>query len=276
MPDGSFADRLLAREPGGGGLLFEREDGGTTPSDRRTSVALPLTGLAYGDLPGDPSSYWTGWPAPDSWSQSSEILGEGLRVRCERTTEPTKREERRAFILLAVVLFPVFSVAIVGGYGFLVWMYQIVTGPPGQLRRTAMPADASTRVSRRRLLGIPEEGTRTHLEPRRPSPPGPPCGVSSRRISRLSLAEVAMTDPSGKLVVTLETRNEDEIVAAMNAMQRMRGVVSVALVSTRPKPEPAKEPPHVRDHATRLHQGAGGRGGRGRRRPAGPGARRRT
>jgi periplasmic nitrate reductase NapE len=42
----------------------------------------------------------------------------------------SKAEERRAFLLLAVVLAPVLSVAIVGGYGFLVWMYQIVTGPP--------------------------------------------------------------------------------------------------------------------------------------------------
>ena len=42
----------------------------------------------------------------------------------------TKREERRAFLLLAVVLFPVLSVAIVGGYGFFVWMYQIIAGPP--------------------------------------------------------------------------------------------------------------------------------------------------
>jgi periplasmic nitrate reductase NapE len=42
----------------------------------------------------------------------------------------TKSEERRAFVLLAVVLAPVLSVAIVGGYGFLVWMYQIITGPP--------------------------------------------------------------------------------------------------------------------------------------------------
>jgi nitrate reductase NapD len=50
------------------------------------------------------------------------------------------------------------------------------------------------------------------------------------RINALSIAEVALSDPSGKIVVTLETLNEDEIVAAMNAMQRMSGVVSVALV----------------------------------------------
>ena len=42
----------------------------------------------------------------------------------------TKSEERRAFVLVAVILFPVLSVAVVGGYGFLVWMYQIVNGPP--------------------------------------------------------------------------------------------------------------------------------------------------
>ena len=42
----------------------------------------------------------------------------------------TKAEERRAFVLVAVVLFPVLSVMVVGGYGFLVWMYQIINGPP--------------------------------------------------------------------------------------------------------------------------------------------------
>ena len=47
-----------------------------------------------------------------------------------RTRPATKAEERRAFLLLAVVLFPVLSVAVVGGYGFLVWMSQLVLGPP--------------------------------------------------------------------------------------------------------------------------------------------------
>jgi nitrate reductase NapE len=46
------------------------------------------------------------------------------------TPPVTKGEERVAFLLLAVVLFPVLSVAVVGGYGFLVWMYQIFAGPP--------------------------------------------------------------------------------------------------------------------------------------------------
>ena len=38
--------------------------------------------------------------------------------------------ELRSFLFLTIVLMPVLSVVIVGGYGFLVWMYQIVAGPP--------------------------------------------------------------------------------------------------------------------------------------------------
>ena len=44
--------------------------------------------------------------------------------------EQTKRDERMAFVLLAVVLAPALSVAIVGGYGFIVWMSQLLLGPP--------------------------------------------------------------------------------------------------------------------------------------------------
>ncbi len=44
---------------------------------------------------------------------------------------PTRSQELRAFIVLAVVLAPVLAVMIVGGYGLLVWMYQLFAGPPG-------------------------------------------------------------------------------------------------------------------------------------------------
>ncbi len=40
--------------------------------------------------------------------------------------------EWKSFLFITVVLFPVLSVAFVGGYGFLVWMLQIFfLGPPG-------------------------------------------------------------------------------------------------------------------------------------------------
>jgi len=47
---------------------------------------------------------------------------------------PQKTERRRellAFLFLTVVLAPVLAVAIVGGYGFLIWISQIIYGPPG-------------------------------------------------------------------------------------------------------------------------------------------------
>lgn len=43
---------------------------------------------------------------------------------------PSKKEELKVFLMLTVLLAPVVSVAVVGGYGFLVWMYQLIYGPP--------------------------------------------------------------------------------------------------------------------------------------------------
>ncbi|WP_418930363.1 periplasmic nitrate reductase, NapE protein [Gilvimarinus xylanilyticus] len=42
-----------------------------------------------------------------------------------------KRQEWRLFIFIIVFLFPILSVMVVGGYGFAVWMSQIILGPPG-------------------------------------------------------------------------------------------------------------------------------------------------
>jgi periplasmic nitrate reductase NapE len=49
------------------------------------------------------------------------------------TTDRTagKRQELAMFLFLAVVIWPFIAVGIVGGYGFLVWMYYLFTGPPG-------------------------------------------------------------------------------------------------------------------------------------------------
>ena len=42
----------------------------------------------------------------------------------------TRKEELRSFLFFTIVMAPALAVAIVGGYGFLVWMYQVVAGPP--------------------------------------------------------------------------------------------------------------------------------------------------
>jgi len=47
------------------------------------------------------------------------------------TDKPTRRAELMAFLTLAVLIWPIVAVGVVGGYGFLVWMSQIILGPPG-------------------------------------------------------------------------------------------------------------------------------------------------
>lgn len=42
-----------------------------------------------------------------------------------------RRMERILFVMLAVVIWPFIAVGIVAGWGFIVWMYQLFTGPPG-------------------------------------------------------------------------------------------------------------------------------------------------
>lgn len=48
--------------------------------------------------------------------------------------DPTLAERRReavTFLLLAVVMFPLLAVVVVSGFGFIVWMSQLLwLGPP--------------------------------------------------------------------------------------------------------------------------------------------------
>lgn len=47
------------------------------------------------------------------------------------TGQPSKKSELTLFLFITVVLFPILSVMIVGGYGFAVWISQMLfTGPP--------------------------------------------------------------------------------------------------------------------------------------------------
>jgi periplasmic nitrate reductase NapE len=42
-----------------------------------------------------------------------------------------RRAEWIVFAVIAAFIWPVVAVGVVGGYGFLVWMTQMVLGPPG-------------------------------------------------------------------------------------------------------------------------------------------------
>lgn len=44
---------------------------------------------------------------------------------------PRKRQELGLFLFIVVLLFPILAIAVVGGYGFSVWVYQMFAGPPG-------------------------------------------------------------------------------------------------------------------------------------------------
>jgi nitrate reductase NapE len=57
--------------------------------------------------------------------QSSEIKQQ------EGTVASRRIRELLAFFILAVLIWPVVAIGVVGGYGFLVWMYQLAYGPPG-------------------------------------------------------------------------------------------------------------------------------------------------
>jgi nitrate reductase NapE len=41
-----------------------------------------------------------------------------------------KRRELAVFLFLTLVLAPLIAVVVVAGYGFVVWMYQMIAGPP--------------------------------------------------------------------------------------------------------------------------------------------------
>ena len=46
------------------------------------------------------------------------------------STEDGKKQELKAFLFITILLFPILSVMVVGGYGFLVWISQMIFGPP--------------------------------------------------------------------------------------------------------------------------------------------------
>lgn len=43
----------------------------------------------------------------------------------------SQRKEIKAFLFIIIFFFPIATTIFVGGYGFIVWMLQILFGPPG-------------------------------------------------------------------------------------------------------------------------------------------------
>lgn len=53
------------------------------------------------------------------------------QAKSQEARPDRRRKELLTFLLLAFGIWPVVAVGVVGGYGFLVWMWQIIFGPPG-------------------------------------------------------------------------------------------------------------------------------------------------
>jgi nitrate reductase NapE len=71
------------------------------------------------------------YPAPQRQSLEIDVTMTDNVQQTEGDAPSTKTEEWRSFFFFTVVMAPVLAVAIVSGYGFIVWMYQLIAGPPG-------------------------------------------------------------------------------------------------------------------------------------------------
>jgi len=60
-----------------------------------------------------------------SWNANEMITG------AEAVLSSKRWQELLAFLALAFGIWPIVAVGVVGGYGFAVWMWQVVFGPPG-------------------------------------------------------------------------------------------------------------------------------------------------
>jgi nitrate reductase NapE len=49
----------------------------------------------------------------------------------ERSGRNGRPAELFVFAVIAAFIWPVVAVGVVGGYGFLIWMTQLIMGPPG-------------------------------------------------------------------------------------------------------------------------------------------------
>jgi periplasmic nitrate reductase NapE len=88
-----------------------------TASAAPTLALMPLTRRAPGTtrMPG---------MGPEPTGRSENDTPEPPEV-------PSRTQERTVLLLSLVVIAPVLAVGIVGGYGFIVWIYQMFAGPPG-------------------------------------------------------------------------------------------------------------------------------------------------
>ena len=65
------------------------------------------------------------------WRKARAMGGETSSALARDPGGSMRRQELLTFLILAVVIWPFIAVGVVAGWGFVVWMYYILTGPPG-------------------------------------------------------------------------------------------------------------------------------------------------
>jgi nitrate reductase NapE len=78
-------------------------------------------------LPGFPFTA-SGVPLPMKSSTTSEPAGSSAVHPADPQAPSTRQEETRSFLFLTIVTAPVLAVVTVAGWGFIVWMYQLLSG----------------------------------------------------------------------------------------------------------------------------------------------------
>lgn len=59
------------------------------------------------------------------------MTDQNIAQPAEAQRRNSRLSELLVFLTIVVLIWPVVAVGVVGGYGFLVWMTQLVLGPPG-------------------------------------------------------------------------------------------------------------------------------------------------
>jgi len=118
-----FVSATSARMGTSGASLVARFEGGVSWFDWHwTSVQLVMSG---------PSTSVVASQSNDRSLWQTAMLS-GRSDSQGHVASPNRRsEELFAFLILAIFIWPILAVGVVGGYGFIVWMLQIVFGPPG-------------------------------------------------------------------------------------------------------------------------------------------------
>ena len=62
---------------------------------------------------------------------SGKSNGDGAQLAPRARLATSWRAEFLVFAIIVIFIWPVVAVGVVGGFGFLIWMSQLILGPPG-------------------------------------------------------------------------------------------------------------------------------------------------